>query len=863
MLFKYIIILYFLWFSKLVCCDKSFTLVVDTTVSMQEELDIIKVNLASAIDVYGHAGLSDYIIVPFNDPGVSETVVTLTPRDLISAINRLTVSGGRECPENSLAGIERALLLSKPGSNIFLFTDAYSKDFDKLTAIENLCKNTKSQVVIFLTGFCLPSPPTINAQVYYDVAKACSGTVFRLDTPDLRQVFKYIKEVINVDWTEVISYDTFTNQKQLSISVDSFTKTILLAVSGEYPTVELSPVLNSSSSFEHIVESRHTQVLRLEASPGEYKVAIRCGGTTSAILYKKRQLPLQIGFSSVQPRNIRETSRRPMPGRTNYMLIEVSENFQLESIEIEVYNEPKKALELETLSTDVYLTNTFVEPDKSFRLWIEGTDKASYEKIGGTTESFVPQMTVIDTRWVRPKAEILEGTSLTVEYGHNATLACKVLGYPKPTVSWEDDNGGTDTSEGVLLEIPSTYITYYHIDSVTTSFSVHCKCRNAEGEDSQSIDIIVHRPYVFQVLQTPEDQSIEYDTEGKLFCQVSAYPEAEVKWYHNDSLVTTDNTEIAIEESALVIKRMSLNNVGEYRCEVSNEVNSTSYTATVAISGLEEPQLKVENTNIVLRHGDWSVIECSVSKGKPSPEITWQFRSEGSEDFGSLPDSVLVEDSKLKISSAQTEHNGVYRCLADNIQGQDYVDITVTVQSPPAILYSESTTVVVKEDDDVALPCNVTASPTAAVRWEMSQDDVIIHLDHRHYTDEHNTHRFKALWRDSGNYHCIAENNIGKAEITITVNVLVKPFIEPRPKTMTVRAGADVTLYCNVNYGNPVPTTKWEFTAVDSTTRILKRSNSSSYLYVPKVRYSDEGSYICIAVNDVGRDSIEIFLKVQ
>lgn len=48
----------------------------------------------------------------------------------------------------------------------------------------------------------------------------------------------------------------------------------------------------------------------------------------------------------------------------------------------------------------------------------------------------------------------------------------------------------------------------------------------------------------------------------------------------------------------------------------------------------------------------------------------------------------------------------------------------------------------VKEGDNVELPCDVTASPEAVVRWEMSQDDVIIPLDQRHVTDDQNTHRY-------------------------------------------------------------------------------------------------------------------------
>jgi hypothetical protein len=47
----------------------------------------------------------------------------------------------------------------------------------------------------------------------------------------------------------------------------------------------------------------------------------------------------------------------------------------------------------------------------------------------------------------------------------------------------------------------------------------------------------------------------------------------------------------------------------------------------------------------------------------------------------------------------------------------------------------------VNEGDIVELPCEVDAVPTASVKWEMTQDDVIMPFDHRHTTNEDNMHR--------------------------------------------------------------------------------------------------------------------------
>lgn len=77
---------------------------------------------------------------------VAEPIVTLSFDELIASINRVQLRGGRDCLEVALSGIERALIISKPRSNIFLFTDAFPKDINKLASVENLCRNTLSQV---------------------------------------------------------------------------------------------------------------------------------------------------------------------------------------------------------------------------------------------------------------------------------------------------------------------------------------------------------------------------------------------------------------------------------------------------------------------------------------------------------------------------------------------------------------------------------------------------------------------------------------------------------------------------------------------------------------------------------------------
>ncbi|KAJ0172648.1 hypothetical protein K1T71_011787 [Dendrolimus kikuchii] len=463
-----------------------------------------------------------------------------------------------------------------------------------------------------------------------------------------------------------------------------------------------------------------------------------------------------------------------------------------------------------------------------------------------------------------PKVEIIKMEKNIVDYKSDIRIASKVTGYPKPNIHWEDSTGAELLSEDSLLEIPYTYISYASIKNMVTNMTIQCKADNSEGDSSQSLDLYVNRTYSFEVLQTPEDTPIEFGTEGKLYCEVDAYPEASINWYHNDSLITdTDNTKWVPDENALIIKNMSILDPGEYTCEVKNDVKTKAFTAQVDITGLETPKVDLEKSELVLTSGESVEIECRVIKGKPSPKVTWLYKSENSYDFDYIPTGVSSDDGKLKIESAQLKHEGLYKCEASNFIGEDFGELAIKVEFSPIITNDEETTMVVKEGDPVEMSCNVTASPKATVRWEMSQDDIIV-LDERHTTDDRYTHRFNALWRDSGKYHCIAENKIGRADKSINLIVLVAPYIEtPISKNVTARIGDEVMLLCNVLFGNPVPAVKWEFISTYSTAIVLKRGKSTNTLHLMNLTQANEGTYLCVAENSVGIDRIKYHLQVR
>lgn len=66
-----------------------------------------------------------------------------------------------------------------------------------------------------------------------------------------------------------------------------------------------------------------------------------------------------------------------------------------------------------------------------------------------------------------------------------------------------------------------------------------------------------------------------------------AFPEATIKWYHNDTLMEEVAEKVGEHViSVIEINNMSLDKVGVYTCDVTNTVESYRFSADVTITGI-------------------------------------------------------------------------------------------------------------------------------------------------------------------------------------------------------------------------------------------------------------------------------------
>ncbi|XP_022800875.1 hemicentin-2-like isoform X2 [Stylophora pistillata] len=354
-------------------------------------------------------------------------------------------------------------------------------------------------------------------------------------------------------------------------------------------------------------------------------------------------------------------------------------------------------------------------------------------------------------------------------------------------------------------------------------FIYKCVAHNKLGSMySTNVMLTVNVPS--SIIQITQHQNATEGGNVTLMCNVSGVPPRTLYWMKPNG--------DRFEGLKLEVKNVNRSEVGEYKCEASNECgNSTKMTRI-------DVQLKPENVLVMS-----SAMNNTACKGKvisfncsadAHPAVTSYQLFEN--EIAILNASVTGMWSK----SFEKEGEFAYKCVANNSVGSEYsMSVTITVNVPSSIIQITQHQNVT-EGDNVTLMCNVAGVSPPMVSWITPNGQRVS----RNPLKVENGSRSEA-----GEYKCEASNECGNATKMTSVAVQYKPEnVQLTSSAMDYKAckGAMISFNCSAD-ANPAVTSYQLF---ENETAIL--NTSAPGMWSKTLENDGVFTYKCVAKNSLG-----------
>nr|AWV54573.1 sDscam-b1a [Tetranychus urticae] len=272
--------------------------------------------------------------------------------------------------------------------------------------------------------------------------------------------------------------------------------------------------------------------------------------------------------------------------------------------------------------------------------------------------------------------------------------------------------------------------------------------------------------------------------------------------------------------------------------------------------------------------GGKTTVACMVDDGEPPFEFNWFKDNRGITNNDGFRINKLPDSSILTIEQMSSSHNGKYTCNVKNMYGSDTPAIEIAVEGPPSWKFKQQD-VKSKPNENVILKCSATGHPKPKIIWKKFENLKWVTLDDdkligKISDDEirvSNLHK-----KHEGKFGCEVSNGFGPNlwnEFNIDIIVFPAKFKEKKTYVSTKR-DTSLELECSAEGDKPL-TIKWSkdsvllnksgyqrYTITDSpTTDGLK-----SVLTVRSADLVDDGSYLCVAENEFGKDERNIRVTI-
>ncbi|XP_078381881.1 uncharacterized protein LOC144664619 isoform X2 [Oculina patagonica] len=168
----------------------------------------------------------------------------------------------------------------------------------------------------------------------------------------------------------------------------------------------------------------------------------------------------------------------------------------------------------------------------------------------------------------------------------------------------------------------------------------------------------------------------------------------------------------------------------------------------------------------------------------------------------------------------------------------------------PHFIEKPSSSVTVKEKQNVTLSCKAAGFPPPVVAWYKDGDVIEQEEEEKRQYEKINLELKEIQFKDHGVYTCTAENLLGSVQSSVNITVKVPTKFITKPKSSVIAyKNWDTYLDCDI-FGYPSPVITW--------TRSLKQLPVGRHvidgnkLTIKNTTEEDGGAYVCQGTNELG-----------
>ncbi|KAJ0032742.1 hypothetical protein NQD34_002823 [Periophthalmus magnuspinnatus] len=797
--------------------------------------------------------LYNFALVPFHDPEIGPVTITTDPIKFQYELRELYVQGGGDCPEMSIGAIKIALEISLPGSFIYVFTDARSKDYRLTHEVLQLIQQKQSQVVFVLTGDC-DDRSHIGYKAYEEIASTSSGQVFHLDKKQVNEVLKWVEEAVQASKVHLLSTDHFTGVSNTwQMPFDPSLKEVTVALSGPAPNIEIKnpqgKVIGKNDGLKellHIPNSAKVMNIK-DPQPGTWSIKTSSEGRHSVRISGLSNIDFRAGFSRRPTLDFKKTISRPVQGIPTHILLNTTG-----------LSPPARADRLELLSINgdviktipiryfphrepygLYNISEFIPPNEAFFLRVTGYDKDGF---------IFQRVSSVSFSNIKPDApKVLMPPTTPGYYLQNGAINCQVQSLIPFTLHFSRDG----RKLGVDQLYSESANASWDIDQVTLKDEGYYECvaiSNAgTGRARTFLDVSEPPPAVTveaNVTAAPGSGAV-------LTCHVVSTVTFNLTWLRGGQDARLDPRARVLSNMSLRLDSVTPEHTGFYECIAVNEGGPTGERVYLTVQ--EAPQVLVHPRNQTFQSGDEIRIRCTAT-GHPPPRLVWTHN----DIHRMTPDGVFV------IRNMQKKDGGAYGCIASNQAGTDTMVAAVTYIESPVVTVALSE-ILIGIGETTVMACSASGIPQAEIWWYKGDVQLQPSSTYDINRVEGTLVIKETLDIDAGEYTCVAVNAAGTSSGKILLDVGAAPTFVREPLDTAADISSNVTLQC-LAQGYPQPQVTWRrqdglplFNTPREQGYISQRNGD---LHFTNLWVDDDAVYICEAHNNFGSIEAEVRVTV-